>query len=51
MRQEGNCRTVDASVATSRGEIFWNFFLVGNILSAFGHLNIERLTNFILLDF
>jgi len=29
-------------VTTSRGEIFWNFFLVRNILSAIGHLNGER---------
>ena len=42
MRQQGICRIVDASVTISRGEIFWNFFLVRNILSAFGHLNGER---------
>lgn len=39
---KGICRIVDASVTTSRGEIFWNFFLAGNILSAIGHLNGER---------
>ena len=39
--QQGNCGIVDASVTTTRGEIFWNFFLVGNILSAIGHLNGE----------
>lgn len=48
---KGICRIVDASVTTSRGEIFWNFFLAGNILSVLAHLNGERLRISILLDF
>jgi len=44
--QQGNCEIVDAMVTASLGEIFWNFFLVANILSVSAHLNGKRLKNF-----